>query len=492
LEQAVFQSDHQLQVSQLIGKNESRQSKHAMEITSNKKEAINRIIQRQSDFFKSGQTLAIEYRLMQLKKLYKAIRGSENAIFDALHADFNKPAFESFATEVALVQAEIKYFLRNLPNLMRPQRVKSSLASLPASSHIYREPFGRSLIIGPWNYPVQLIFIPLVGAIAAGNCVLLKPSELTEKTTALIAKLIHDCFDEAYVAVVEGGPEVSTELLSKQFDHIFFTGSVRVGKIVYQAAAKHLTPCVLELGGKSPCIVDADANLDLAARRIVWGKFVNGGQTCVAPDYLLAHKSIKAALMSKIVDQIKHHYGENPKTSPDFPRIINQRNFERLKKLLKNSRVAAGGETDASERYIAPTVLDEVDWQDEVMQDEIFGPILPVMEFEKLDDALKHISERPKPLALYYFSSKKTNKEKVLQQVSFGGGCINDTLLHFGSHSIPVGGVGNSGLGAYHGKESFLAFSHSKGIVKKRTSIDIPLRYPPYRGKMKWLKMIFR
>ena len=332
----------------------------------------------------------------------------------------------------------------------------------------------------------------MVGAIAAGNCVILKPSEQAAYTSSLIKKLLSEIFDQNYVAIIEGGPEETQALLAVQFDHIFFTGSVKVGKIVYEAAAKNLTPCILELGGKSPCIVDQDADLDMAARRIVWGKFVNAGQTCVAPDYVLAHSSIKKTLLAAMTKYLIDFYGTEPKNSPDFPRVINSQNFERLKSFLNNGQVVAGGEFDAAEKYIAPTILNNVTWENPVMQSEIFGPILPVLEFDDLDDALTTIRDKPKPLALYYFSTSRKKQNKVLSEVGFGGGCINDTLLHFGSPNIPVGGVGNSGIGKYHGKSSFFAFSNSKGVVRKGNRFDIPLRYPPYNGKLKLLKLIFK
>jgi aldehyde dehydrogenase (NAD+) len=445
-----------------------------------------------SAFTEQEKTLDLEFRLTRLRQLYRTIDKYEDEIYAALHADFKKSKFETYATEIALIRDEIKYFLKNLGRLTRPEKVKSSLASLPAKSYIYREPYGRSLIIGPWNYPLQLILLPLTGAIAAGNCVLLKPSELSVHVATVIGKIVAEVFDEAHVALVQGGADVTTELLSRQFDHIFFTGSVKVGKIVYEAAAKNLTPCILELGGKSPCIVDQEANTDLAARRIVWGKFLNAGQTCVAPDYLLVHKQIKKQLLDKMIFYLEKHYGENPKQSPDFPRIINKRNFERLRALLNNGSAIAGGISDRKDNYISPTVLDGIDWGDPVMEEEIFGPILPVLEFEDLDAAIEAINKRPKPLALYYFSANKKKQDQILKKIPFGGGCINDTLLQFGSPSIPVGGVGNSGIGAYHGKESFITFSNSKGIVKKKTRIDLPLRYPPYEGKLKWLKMVFK
>ena len=456
------------------------------------KQRISEIIAKQRKFFRTGETLDLKFRLRQLKKLHETIKKYEAEIFDALYQDFKKSTFEAFGTEVALVHEEISYFLKNLPKLMKPKKVKSSLVSLPAQSFIYKEPYGNCLIIGPWNYPIQLIFEPLVGAISAGNCVVLKPSELAGNTSTLVKKIIQEIYNESYVAVLEGGPEVTQTLLAEKHDHIFFTGSVKVGKIVYEAAAKNLTPCILELGGKSPCIVDKDANIDLAALRIVWGKFLNGGQTCVAPDYLLLHKKIKEPFMERLIFYIKKHYGENPKKSPDYPRIINDGNFNRLNAFLDNGRTLIGGDSELQEKYIAPTVLDQISWNDPVMQEEIFGPILPVMEFEHLSEALDDIKDRPKPLALYYFSKNKNKQEKVLREVGFGGGCINDTLFQFGSSSIPVGGVGNSGIGKYHGKDSFYAFSNSKGIVKKSNILDIPFRYPPYAGKLKLLRFIFK
>lgn len=455
-------------------------------------EQIPELIHRQKEYFRSGETLGLRFRLQQLKKLNKVLKKYESDVFDAINKDFKKSIFEIFGTEVALVQEEIKYFLKNLPKLMRPEKLKSTLVSFPAKNYLYKEPYGLSLIIGPWNYPLQLILEPLVGSIAAGNCVLLKPSELAVHTSALIRIMMEEIFDKSYVAVVEGGPEVTQALLAEAFDHIFFTGSVKVGKIVYEAAAKNLTPCVLELGGKSPCIVDSDADIDIAARRIVWGKFVNGGQTCVAPDYLLPHKDIKNELLDKISHYIKKFYGDDPKKSPDYPRIINDRNFSRLKHLLENGKIVIGGDHDAADRYIAPTVIDEISWEDPVMQDEIFGPILPVMKFEHLEDALNEIKDRPKPLALYYFSKNKKKQERIIRAMPYGGGCINDTLFQFGSPHIPVGGVGNSGIGKYHGKASFDVFSNSKGIVKQSNKIDIPLRYPPYGDSLKWLRMIFK
>ena len=447
------------------------------------------ILRKQRVFFETGQTTDINFRLEQLKKLHQAIARHEDDIYSALFEDFKKCKFEVYASEISLVQEEIKFFLKKLPKLTRPQKVKTHIASVPARSYIQYEPFGLSLIIGPWNYPFMLAFSPLVASISAGNCAIIKPSELTKNTSALTKKIVNETFDESYIAVVEGAKEATQLLLEQPFDFTFFTGSVRVGKIIYQAAAKQLTPCVLELGGKSPCIVDKDAKIDQAAKKIVWGKLLNGGQTCIAPDYLLAHGEIKTKLLEKIAFYIEHFYGSNPKESQDYPRIINEANFDRLKELLRSSgKIIIGGETDRNEKYIAPTIIDEISWDDKIMEDEIFGPILPVIEFSDLEPEIQKIKKRPKPLALYYFSESKKAQDKILREVSFGGGCINDTLLQFASTALPFGGVGSSGLGKYHGKESFYTFSNKKSIVRKSTLLDVPLRYAPYKNKLNFVK----
>lgn len=453
---------------------------------------IHEIVKKQKDFFRSRNTLDLTFRLKQLKTLHNLIHDHEQEIIDALHSDFRKCAFETYGTEIALSLHEIRYFLRNLPKLMKPEKVKSSIASFPAKSYIYYEPYGTSLILGAWNYPVYLLIAPLTGSMASGNCVILKPSELTSHTSSLLNKMISETFPSEYICVVEGGPETSGELINQPFDHIFFTGSERVGRIVYEAAAKNLTPCVLESGGKSPCIVDEDADIELAARRIVWGKFLNGGQTCVAPDYVYAHKNIKQKLIEKIIQYTIKHFGDDPKQSPDFPRIINKRNFERLSALMKCGKIVLGGVTDKDENYISPTILDEISWKDVVMQEEIFGPLLPVMSFETLEVALEEIKNRSKPLALYYFSKNRKKQSQILKEVPFGGGCINGVLFQFGSPTIPVGGVGGSGIGKYHGRESFLTFSNKKGVVRKITKLDFAFIYPPYKGKLNLLKFIFK
>ncbi len=451
-------------------------------------EIIRNIIDRQRAYFAAGYTKKVSFRIEQLKKLNKVIDAREADIIEALNKDFGKPPFETIATEIGIVKEEIEFAIKHLNYWARPYKVKSSLINYPSEDHIYSDPYGVVLIISPWNYPFQLIIGPLIAAIAAGNCAVLKPSEMTPHTSQVVEEIIYEIFDSEYIAIVQGGVETATSLLAEKFDHIFFTGSIKVGKIVMEAAAKHLTPVTLELGGKSPCIVDESAILDIAAKRIVWGKFVNAGQTCVAPDYLLVEESIKEAFKAKLVETISSFYGANPQDSKDFSRIINDRHFNKLTSYLEYGKIVTGGETDASERYIAPTIIDEVHWEDPLMQEEIFGPILPMITYKELNEAIYRITQLPKPLALYLFSEKSAVHKKVLTETSSGGVCINDTLSHYANPYLPFGGVGSSGMGNYHGKAGFLAFSHSKSVLKRSTWVDIALRYPPYKGKITWLK----
>jgi aldehyde dehydrogenase (NAD+) len=453
---------------------------------------ITSLLESQRAFFRSGKTRDIPFRIGSLQKLKQAIAANEQEICAALARDLGKPEFEAVISETAFVIREIEFNCRHLRRWAAPQRVKSSLLNYPSTATVSSEPLGIALIVGPWNYPVQLIFSPLVAALAAGNCALLKPSELAVHTSAVVNRLISEAFDPDHVCVVEGGPEISQRLLEKRFDVIFFTGSTRVGRLVMQAASRYLTPVILELGGKSPAIVDVDADLDIAARRIVWGKFFNAGQTCVAPDYLLVHIDVKAALLERMVAQISQFYGADPKLSPDYARIINEANVTRLAAYLADGEIVTGGHVDSAERYLAPTLLDGVSWQAPVMQEEIFGPILPVLSFSGQDDVVELVGRHAPPLALYYFSRDSEKQRRIMAAQAFGGGCINDTIVHLSEHYLPFGGVGTSGLGRYHGKAGFEAFSHCKSVLRRGTWLDLPLRYPPYSGKLKWLKTLFK
>lgn len=453
---------------------------------------ISSLLERQRAWFKSGKTRDISFRINSLQKLKTAIKSNEEEICAALTADLGKPDLEAVISETAIVVREIDFVCRHLQQWSAPRRIRSSLLNYPAKGTIYCEPLGVALIIGPWNYPAQLIFSPLVGALAAGNCAMLKPSELAVQTSQVVHRIISETFEPDHVCVVEGGQETSQALLEQCFDIIFFTGSTRVGRLVMQAAAKHLTPVILELGGKSPAIVDADANLEVAARRIVWGKFFNAGQTCVAPDYLLVHSDVKQDLLDKMVAQIKIFYGSEPRLSPDFARIINDAHFARLTSYLKDGEIIVGGDSVPSERYLAPTILDQVAWQSPIMQEEIFGPVLPVLSFTGQDDLVALVERHATPLALYYFSQNRSKQQQMMSSTAFGGGCINDTIVHLTEHHLPFGGVGTSGQGGYHGKAGFEAFSHRKSVLRRGTWLDLPLRYPPYAGKLKWLKKLFQ
>lgn len=447
------------------------------------------IIRKQREFFQTGETKSVDFRIAQLKTLKQAIIEHTQLFLEALKADLNKPEFEAYATEI-LVYKEIDYAIKNINNWTKPKKVSVSLEFLPASAEIYPEPLGVVLIISPWNYPLQLIISPLVGAIAAGNCAILKPSELAPHTSRVLTSLISKHFDPAYITALEGGVEISQQLLAEKFDHIFFTGGTAVGKIVMEAAAKHLTPVTLELGGKSPCIVDDDINVEQTARRITWGKFLNAGQTCIAPDYLLVDKKIKDNLLAAIQKCLQEFYGDNPATSPDYARIIHPKHFDRLVKLLKDGKIIVGGESNSEESYIAPTVIDKVSSADAVMQEEIFGPILPVIEYSDIGEAIALINSRPKPLALYLFSQNKNLQKRICQETSSGGVCINHTVIQVGVSSLPFGGVGESGIGNYHGKASFDTFSHSKSVLNKSFLLDVKWLYPPYKGKLSLLKRI--
>lgn len=433
----------------------------------------------------------INFRKEKLKKLLHVLTENEDAIIKALNDDFKKPAFEAVLTETSYVIGELKDTIKNINSWAKPKRVWPSLLNFPSTDKIYSEPRGKVLIIAPWNYPYQLALCPLISAIAAGNQVVLKPSELTPNTSAIIEKIIKEVFDDNHVCVKQGGVEVSQELLAQRWDYIFFTGSVGVGKIVAKAAAQYLTPVTLELGGKNPCIIDETAHVKLTAKRIVWGKFVNAGQTCIAPDYILVHKNIKAEFIKYLQEEIKLAYGKNPELSPDYARIINTKNWERLTAMLSNNKIIIGGQTNPESNFIAPTVIDEPKLDSLVMKDEIFGPILPILSYETEKDLENIILKYEKPLGLYVFSTNSEFSKKIIQQYSFGGGCINDTMIYFANKRLPFGGVGNSGIGAYHGKLSFDIFSHKKSIVNKGNWLDLPLRYAPYNNKLATIKKFF-
>lgn len=452
------------------------------------RDRVQTLLYQQRAFFSTQQTRSIDFRLTQLKALKQAILNSQKDIVAAIHADLDKPEFEAYLTEIGVTQ-EIDYAIKHLRTWAKPQKVSTSLTTFPSSAQIRSEPLGVVLIISPWNYPFQLMIAPLVGAIAAGNCALLKPSELAPHTSQIISQIIQATFAPNYIAVVEGGIEVSQALLEERFDHIFFTGGTAIGKVIMVAAAQHLTPVTLELGGKSPCIVDQDVHLEHTARRIVWGKFLNAGQTCVAPDYLLVDRQIKPALLAALQKTTREFYGNDPSQSPDYGRIISPRHFSRLADLLQG-KILMGGETKAEERYIAPTLIDQVEWTDAIMQDEIFGPILPILEYDDLGEAIAQINARPKPLALYLFSKNKQVQNRVLQETSSGGVAINETIMQIAPHALPFGGVGSSGTGSYHGKFSFDTFSHRKSIFYKPFWLDIKLRYAPYAGKIEWVKRL--
>jgi len=447
------------------------------------------VVQRQRRFFETGATRPLAFRMEQLQRLRQAVLDRRDRITAAITADLGRPYFEAYAFEVGAIK-EIDYVLKHLAKWAKPKRVSVPLEQKPGKAQIVPEPLGVVLIIGPWNYPVQLVLGPLVAAIAAGNCAVLKPSELAPASSQVVAELVKETFDPDFVTVAEGGAEVSQSLLEERFDHIFFTGGTAIGKVVMAAAAKHLTPVTLELGGKSPCIVDADVDLSVATRRILWGKFINAGQTCVAPDYLLVDRRVKGALLEQMQTTLKQAYGEDPSQSPDLGRIVSDRHFQRLTALLHSGTTLTGGDTDPSQRYIAPTILDNVSSDAPVMQEEIFGPILPVLEYERLEEAIAFINRRPKPLALYVFSRRKAIQQQVIQQTSSGGVCVNDTIMHIGISDLPFGGVGDSGIGSYHGKAGFDTFSHAKSVFTKPFWLDLDWRYPPYANKMGMLKRI--
>ena len=447
------------------------------------------ILQQQKTFFNTHATKDLDFRKAQLQKLKKVVKSNEKLLYDAIYQDFGKSEFETFGTEISFIYKDIDYYLKNLKSFAKPKNVLTNIVNQMGSSKIVFEPLGNCLVIGAWNYPYQLTLTPVIAAIAAGNTCMIKPSELPENTMKAMAKLINENFDAQFLYVVEGGVEETTAILKLRFDKIFFTGSPRVGKIVYKAAAEHLTPVTLELGGKSPAFVTEKADLQIAAKRIVWGKFINAGQTCVAPDYLYVAENIKAKFLKVLIEEIKkRNYTDNV---DHYCKIINERNFDRLEKMIDREKVVFGGETNREKRYISPTVLDHVTWDDAVMQEEIFGPILPILTYKNLETAMQTVVEGEKPLSAYLFSNDAKEQELFTEKLSFGGGCINDTLMHLSNDRLPFGGVGNSGIGHYHGKFGFIAFSHQKAILKKSNYLEPELKYPPYSdAKLNILKKL--
>ena len=445
---------------------------------------IHEIVEAQRSFFRTGATLPLSFRKKMLETLRDAVAAHEAAVCEALAADLGKSSYESYMCEIGLVLEEIRYMLRHVGHLARERRVPTPLAQFASRSFQKPSPYGNTLIMSPWNYPFLLTLDPLADAIAAGNTAVVKPSAYAPATSALLMELIDGCFSKEYVAVVTGGRQENAALLEEKFDFVFFTGSQAVGREVLRHTAEHLTPAVLELGGKSPCSVDETAKLDLAARRIVFGKYLNCGQTCVAPDYILCHSSVKDRLLDALRKEIRRQYGEDPLANPDYGRIVNEKHFRRLLGLIDPDKVAAGGQSSPSTLQIAPTILDSVTADDPVMQEEIFGPILPVLTFERFEELYGLLTEQPKPLALYLFSENRPRIRQAMSRFCFGGGCVNDVVIHLATSAMGFGGVGESGMGAYHGKAGFEAFSHSKSIVDKKTWLDLPMRYQPYQEKL--------
>lgn len=452
------------------------------------------ILEEQRKFFLSGETLPIKFRIQMLKKLYASVVSHKEEILSALTSDLGKSDFEGFMCEVGLSLTEISYMIKNIKKFAKEKTVITPLAQFASRSYKKPCPYGNTLIMSPWNYPFLLSIEPLANAIAAGNTAILKPSAYSPATSNIIEKILSECFEKKFVAVVTGGRQENAALLEQKFDFVFFTGSQSVGKEVLRHTAENLTPAILELGGKSPCIVDESAKIPLAAKRIVFGKYLNCGQTCVAPDYILCHKDIKDEFVKEVKIQIEKQYGKNPLENSDYGKIINQKHFERVSSLINVEKIVHGGKTNPQTQQIEPTVLDNVTWDDAVMQEEIFGPIMPILTYENLDQVIADLQKKQKPLALYIFSQNKNNIKAVTEKVSYGGGCINDTIIHLATSEMGFGGVGESGMGSYHGKTGFDAFSHTKSIVDKKTWMDLPMRYQPYDRKIngKLLKMFLK
>lgn len=445
-------------------------------------------------FFESGATRPYNFRKQQLELLKQAILRYEQEIYEALYTDLKKSPEEAYSTETGLILSELNHTIKKLHRWMQPRRLKTNLVNFPSSGKLYYDPLGVTLIISPWNYPLQLLLIPLIGAIAGGNCVVLKPSELAPATAGVVERMMNAIYPDHYIKVVQGnGAEIVPDMMGRfRFDHVFYTGSIPVGKAIYQLAAKDLVPVTLELGGKSPAIIENDADIVSSARRVALGKFINAGQTCIAPDYLLVHADIAEKFITALRDTIILFWGEDAKGSSDYGKIINEKHFNRLLKYLNDGELLMGGQTDASGLFIAPTILTGVAPDSPVMEEEIFGPILPVCIFKTMEDALRIIKKNDNPLACYVFTSSKKKEKAWMENIAFGGGCINNAAWHFANHSFPFGGVGNSGIGAYHGKHSFLRFTHAKAVMKTPVWFDPDIRYPPLKGKLKWFKLFIR
>ncbi len=450
------------------------------------------LLRRQRLFYLEHITREIPYRLTALDRLREGIIDHEKELTEALHSDLGKSDFESYTTEIGIILSEITYMQRNLQRWAAQRSVFTPISLFGSRSKIHYEPRGVVLIIAPWNYPLQLAFAPLIGAIAAGNCAVVKPSSQSPHTAAVMKKIIDECFEDEYIALVEPVEKSSDELLKLQWDYIFFTGGSTHGRNVMQAAAKYLTPVTLELGGKSPCIVDQDADLRIAAQRIVWGKLINCGQTCVAPDYLFVHSDVRDLLIELMKEEITAQYGSNPLLSPDYPRIVNTKHFDRLVAMLTDGNIIYGGQYDASQRYIAPTLIYNISQDSRLLSDEIFGPILPIIPFSDIDDCVEHINNHPTPLALYYFTGSKKKAQYIINHTQSGGVCINDTIIHVANAHLPFGGVGASGMGQYHGRYSFETFSHAKAVVSTTTKLYLDIKLAPFGNKLKWVKKLLK
>lgn len=444
---------------------------------------INELVMMQREYYNTGKTRDVSFRLEQLKRLKSSILQNEDKILVALKQDLNKSNFEGFMTEVGILYSELNFAIKNIKKWSKTKRVRSSMVNFPSISKVIPQPYGVTLIMSPWNYPFQLAIIPLVWSLAAGNCAIIKLSEYSVSTSNIIKDILESTFSKEYIAVVQGNQEESEKVLLEKFDYIFFTGSTAVGKVVMKAASRHLTPITLELGGKSPCIILEDADINLTAKRLTWGKLINAGQTCVAPDYILIHEDKKDELIEKIKYYIEQYFGENPCDNEQFPKIINEKHFKRIISLIDMEKIVYGGNYNNSTLKIEPTIIDNVNWDDDIMKEEIFGPVFPVLTYKNLEEAIQEIVQRANPLALYIFTKNKYLENKVLEMIPAGGCCVNDTIIHIATNHLPFGGVGESGMGSYHGKAGFDTFTHYKSVLKK-LNLDIPIRYAPYNDKL--------